>query len=92
MKSAKTEEKRNIIEKEAEYIVRYVKGFEVFSARDEAAMSEILTAMNNLHAKIDSIEESHQKRIILMKEMAKTVNAMEEDHKQFASKHKKSSA
>lgn len=91
MKSAKTAEKRNLIEKEAEYIVRYVKGFEVYSARDEAAIGEILTALNNLHATIDRIEESHQKRIVLMNEMSKTVNAMEEDHKQFASMHKKSS-
>ena len=78
-----------MIEKEAEYIVKYVKSFEVFSARDEAAIGEILAMMNNAHAAIDRIEEAHQKRIVLMREMAKTISAMEDDHKQFASKHKK---
>lgn len=92
MESTKTAEKCNLIEKEAEFIVQYVKGFKVCSARDETAIEEILLALKNLHETVDRIEEAHQKRIVLMHEMAKTISAMEEDHKQFASKHKKAAA
>lgn len=83
---------RKLIENEAEYIVQYVKEFKAYSAKDEAAIGEILSVLKNLHVTVDRIEESHQKRIILMNEMAKTISAMEEDHKQFASIHKKTVA
>ncbi|WP_148266504.1 hypothetical protein [Methanocella arvoryzae] len=69
-----------------------MRGFKVFSAKDEAAIEEILAALNNLHATVDRIEEAHQRRIILMNEMAKTISAMEEDHKQFASMYRKTTA
>lgn len=92
MESSKTAEKRSLIEKEAEYIVQYVRGFKVCSIKDESAIEEILAALNNLHATVDRIEEAHQRRIILISEMAKTISAMEEDHKQFASMHKKTTA
>lgn len=91
MESKKTAENRNLIEKEAEFIVQYVKTFQVYSAKDDAAVKEILTELTDLHVRINRIEETHQRRIVLMNEMAKTVNAMEEDHKQFASKYKKAS-
>lgn len=91
MESNKTAENRDLIEKEAEFIVQYVKNFQVLSAKDDAAIREILVELTDLHVRIDGIEEAHQRRIILMREMAKTIDAMEEDHKQFATKYKKAS-
>jgi hypothetical protein len=91
MEAKKTAENRNLIEKEAEFIVKYVKDFQIYSAKDDAAIREILIELTDLHVRIDRIEESHQRRIILMREMAKTINAMEEDHKQFATKYKQAS-
>ena len=89
MESAKTTENRGLIEKEAEYIINYVRGFRVHTAKDETALAEILSMLNNLHMTVDRIEEAHQRRIILMEEMMKTVSAMEDEQKQFVEKHKK---
>jgi len=88
MESTKTTENRSLIEKEAAYIVQYVRSFQVHTGKDETALTEILSMLNNLHAAIDRIEESHQRRIILMEEMRKTVSAMEDEQRQFVEKHK----
>lgn len=89
MESAKTTEKRSLIVKETEFINQYVQGFTSYSAKDEAAIGEILTMLTKVHHEIGRIEDAHQKRIVLMNEMLKTVKAMEDDHQQFAEKHKK---
>ena len=89
MDSAKIAEKRKLIEEEAGFIVGYVGDFEIHSAKDETALGNILSMLHRTHEAIDLIEEGHQKRIVLMGEMQKTVSAMEEDHKKFAEKHRK---
>jgi len=77
------------IGKEAEHIAAYVGSFEVHSAKDEQALADILSMLNNTSAAIVRIEESHQKRIQLAKELAKALEEMETDSKKFAEKHGK---
>jgi hypothetical protein len=78
--------------KEANYVIDYVGGFEVHSARDEQALAEILSMLAGVRAAIERIEASHQRRIELMGELARTLGEMENQHQAFADRLGKKSA
>ncbi len=80
------------IAQELDQISRYVSGFEALSARDGQALADILSMLASVNAAIVKIEESHQKRIHLAKELAKSLAEMEDGVRQFAEKHGKDDA
>lgn len=82
-------ELKEMIGGEAEQIVAYAGRFEVHSAKDEQALSDILSMLKNINAAIVKIEESHQKRLHLANELAKALDEMEMDSKKFAEKYGK---
>jgi methyl-accepting chemotaxis protein len=84
---------RSIITKTAieEYIneiTRYVNNFEVKSAKDEQALSDILLMVKGISERIDSIEAAHQKRIKLTQELESKLAELETVVNEFAVKDK----
>ncbi len=77
------------ISKEAEHIVGYVSGFDSHSAKDEQALAEILSMLTGISTAIVKIEDSHQRRIKLSRELESTLSEMETDSKKFADKYGK---
>lgn len=89
MEKQLVKELKEMIGGEAEQIVAYTGSFEAHSAKDEQALSDILSMLKNINAAIVKIEESHQKRLHLAKELAKALDEMEMDSKKFAEKYGK---
>lgn len=91
MDNKKSEEYKEQIGKELSHIIEYTKGFHACSAKDEQALAEILSMLTDIRAAIGKIEASHQRRMQLTEELARTLGEMENQHKSFAEKHGKSS-
>ncbi len=89
MEKAAVKEIKENIDAEAEQISAYAGSFQAHSAKDEQALADILSMLKNINAEIARIEEAHQKRIRLAKELAQALNEMETDSKKFAEKHGK---
>ena len=77
---------------ELEQIGRYVGGFAPQSAKDEQALADILSMVSGVNAEIGKIEEAHQRRLHLTRELAKALSEMEKDASQFAERHGKNPA
>lgn len=93
MEKENVKELKEIIGSEAQQIIAYADSFESHSAKDEQALTDILSMLKNINAAIVRIEESHQKRLQLSRELARALEEMEMDSKKFAEKHgKKTSA
>ncbi|HUL62774.1 MAG TPA: hypothetical protein VLT35_06900 [Methanocella sp.] len=69
MTEGKTAVKKTAIGEYVAEIVRYVESFEVRSAKDEQALSDILSMVKDVSARVNEIEAAHQKRIVLTKEL-----------------------
>ncbi len=77
------------ISQEIDSILHYVSGFEVHSAKDLQALADIQSMLAGVNAAVVKIEESHQRRIHLMKELSKTLGEIESESTKFADKHRK---
>lgn len=82
-------ENKEKIGQELEHIGQYVSGFHPQSAKDEQALADILSMLAGVSAEIAKIEEAHQRRKHLTKELSKALAEMEKDTTQFAEKHGK---
>ncbi len=79
------------IGEELDSILRYVSSFEIYSAKDLQALADIQSMLAGVNAAVLKIEESHQRRIHLMKELSKTLGEIESESTKFAEKHGKKS-
>jgi hypothetical protein len=77
------------ISKEIDNILHYVSSFEVYSAKDLQALADIQSMLAGVSAAIIKIEESHQRRIHLTKELSKALSEIETESSRFAEKHSK---
>jgi hypothetical protein len=89
MEKTGVKEYKEKISKEVDSILRYVSSFEVQSAKDLQALAEIQSMLAGVSATIVRIEESHQRRIHLTKELSKALGEIETESMKFAEKHKK---
>lgn len=79
---------KTAIEEYVNEITRYVNNFEVKSAKDEQALSDILSMVKGISDRIDSIEAAHQKRIKLAQELEAKLAELETGLNEFAVKEK----
>jgi hypothetical protein len=89
MEKTGVKEYKERISKEVDSILRYVGNFEAQSARDLQALADIHSMLAGVNAAIVKIEESHQRRIHLTKELSKALSEIETESSKFAEKHKK---
>jgi hypothetical protein len=80
---------RSIIDRDAAKIVSYAKTFEVHSAKDEQALVEIASTLEALSVRVDEIEEAHQLRLKMMRDLMQKLNELESGHQQFAESFKR---
>ena len=88
MEKTGVKECKEKISKEVDSILRYVSSFEVHSAKDLQALANIQSMLEGITATIVKIEESHQRRIHLTKELSKALSEIETESTKFAEKHK----
>jgi hypothetical protein len=84
-------EYKEMINSEVDSILRYVSNFEVCSAKDLQALADIQSMLAGVSAAVVKIEESHQRRIHLTKELSKALSEIESESTKFAEKHGKKS-
>ena len=84
-------EYKEMISKEIDGILRYVASFEVCSAKDLQALADVQSMLAGVSAAVVKIEESHQRRIHLTKELSKALGEIESESAKFAEKHGKKS-
>lgn len=82
-------EYKEMISKEVEGILRYISSFEVHSAKDLQALTEVYTMLTGVSAAIVKIEESHQRRIHLTSELTRALDDIESQSAKFAEKYAK---
>jgi hypothetical protein len=74
------------IKAEIKNIIDFVDKFESLSGKDEQSLAEILVMANNMSKRVHEIDLAHKKRIELTKELMKTLNELEDSHKNYANK------
>jgi hypothetical protein len=89
MEKNSVKECKEKISREIDGILRYVSDFEVHSAKDLQALVDIQSMLSNVNAAVVKIEESHQRRIHLTKELTKALNEIETESTKFAERHGK---
>jgi hypothetical protein len=80
---------KEMISKEVDSILQYVSSFEVYSAKDMQALVDIQSMLTGVSEAVVKIEESHQRRIHLTKELSKALSEIETESSKFAEKHGK---
>jgi hypothetical protein len=89
MEKMGVKEYKEIIGKEVDSILRYVSSFEAHSAKDLQALADIHSLLAGVNTAIVKIEESHQRRLHLTRELSKALSEIETESTKFAEKHKK---
>jgi hypothetical protein len=80
---------KEIIDRDAAKVVSYAKGFQVHSAKDEQALVEIASTLQALSSRVDEIEEAHQRRLKMMRDLMDKVSELETGHEKFAESFKR---
>jgi hypothetical protein len=88
MEKTGVREYKEKISKEVDNILHYVSSFEVCSAKDLQALADIHSMLAGVNAAVIKIEESHQRRLHLMKELSKALGEIETESTKFAEKHR----
>jgi hypothetical protein len=88
MDKTSVKEYKKKISEEVDSILRYVSSFEVYSAKDLQALTDIHSMLAGINAAVVKIEESHQRRIHLTHELSKALSEIETESTKFAEKHK----
>ena len=80
--------KKTAIEEYLHEILRYLDSFDVQSAKDDQALSDILSMVKGISGKINEIEATHEKRVQLTKELEAKLAELETVSNQFLVKNK----
>ncbi|MGE5556930.1 MAG: hypothetical protein ACM3QV_00200 [Caulobacteraceae bacterium] len=89
-KGGKTIQYKTSIAQNISYIDEYIRGFEIYSAKDEQALMEISNMINGVVTRISEIDAAQKKRIALTNEIMKTLEELETSYKKFAESRKSS--
>lgn len=86
VETEKSVEYRKNIYAQVDMLKAYVEKFEVFVAKDEAALKELCDMMGAIVCRVAEIEDAHVKRIQLMNELSRACSELEESQKKFIEK------
>ncbi|MGE5556931.1 MAG: hypothetical protein ACM3QV_00205 [Caulobacteraceae bacterium] len=81
-----------VMKKDLRDISDFIERFRAYSVKDEQAVIEISTMIQDVVIKIAKVEEAQNRRMALAKEIIKVLSELESDYRRFAEQYGKRSA